>query len=181
MAVPAYDTVLINGSVGTGKTTTAEALGAELERRDIPGATIDVDWLRRAWPAPSDDPFQTTLALDNLQTIAANFRRAGAQVLIVAAVIETPDELRRTAIALGSNQLLHVRLTAASDTVLSRLTVRHSDDAAALEWHAQRHPELARILDQAGFTNDLRIDTTHKPANEAAQQILTRLVMAGRG
>ena len=80
MPNPTYDTVLINGSVGTGKTTTAEALGAELERRSVPGAIIDVDWLRRSWPAPPDDPFQTSLALQNLQTIASNFRHAGARV-----------------------------------------------------------------------------------------------------
>ncbi|WP_127822674.1 ATP-binding protein [Acidipropionibacterium jensenii] len=52
MPIATYDTVLINGSVGTGKTTTAEALGDEVKQRGIPGAVIDVDWLRRSWPSP---------------------------------------------------------------------------------------------------------------------------------
>ncbi|HEY3558638.1 MAG TPA: ATP-binding protein [Kribbella sp.] len=171
-----FDSVLINGSVGTGKTTAADRLGGELERRGIPGAVIDVDWLRRSWPAPADDPFQTTLALENLQVIAANFRRVGAHVLVVAGVIETLDELKRTATALGSDRLLHVRLIAEPDAVLPRLTRRHDDDDAALQWHTQRHPELARILDQAGFTDELLIDTTYKSADEVAQEILATIV-----
>lgn len=42
MAIATFDTVLINGSVGTGKTTTAEMLGEELKQCGIPGAVIDV-------------------------------------------------------------------------------------------------------------------------------------------
>lgn len=171
-----FDTVLINGSVGTGKTTTAERLGDELERRGIPGAVIDVDWLRRAWPASADDPFQSTLALENLQSIASNFRRAGARVLVAATVVETLDELQRNATALGSTHLLHVRLTAASGAVRSRLTRRHDDDEAGLLWHVQRHPVLARILDRAGFTDELLIDTTDKDADQVVQDIIATLV-----
>lgn len=171
-----FDTVLINGSVGTGKTTTAERLGDELHRRSIPGAVIDVDWLRRAWPAPADDPFQATLALENLQTIASNFRRAGARVLVAATVVETVDELQHNAIALGSSRLLHVRLTAESDAVRSRLTRRHEDDDAGLQWHVQRHPVLARILDQAGFTDELLVDTTHKDVDQVVQDIIATTV-----
>jgi MoxR-like ATPase len=171
-----FDTVLINGSVGTGKTTTAERLGGELERCGIPGAVIDVDWLRRSWPAPPGDPFRTDLALENMHAIASNFRRAGARVVVVATVVESLDELQRSAAALASRRLLHVRLTATSDAVLPRLTRRHDDDEAALQWHTQRHPELARTLDRAGFTDELRIDTTHKQPPEVAREILAALV-----
>ncbi|MGZ0153585.1 hypothetical protein ACXJJ3_41410 [Kribbella sp. WER1] len=180
MVIPPFDTVLINGSVGTGKTTTAEGLGDELERRGIPGAVIDVDWLSRAWPAPAGDPFQAGLAWENMQAIASNFRRGGARVIVVAGVVETVDDLRRTAAALGSDRLLHVRLMAGSEVVLSRLTRRHDDDEAALEWHAQRHPVLAGILDQAGFTDDLLIDTTAKSTAEVVQEIFTTFVAASR-
>lgn len=44
--------VLINGTVGSGKTTVAEALAERLESERIPGAVIDLDWLRLAWPQP---------------------------------------------------------------------------------------------------------------------------------
>jgi len=177
MSIAQFDTVLINGSVGTGKTTTAERLGGELERFGIPGAVIDADWLRRSWPAPASDPFRTTVALENMQAITANFRRAGARVVVVATVVETLEELRRTNAALASRRLLHVRLTATSDAVLPRLTRRHDDDEAALYWHTQRHPELARTLDRAGFTDELLIDTTHKRTPEVVQEILQTVVV----
>ncbi|WP_426593401.1 ATP-binding protein [Cellulomonas sp. McL0617] len=176
MPITTFDAVLINGSVGTGKTTTAEGLGAELRQRSIPGAVIDVDWLRRSWPAPLGDPFQTTLALGNMQAIASNFRRAGARVLVVAAVVETVDDLERNAVALASKRLLHVRLAATPDAVLSRLARRHDGDDAALQWHARRHPELARTLDRAGFTAELLIDTTHKPTTDVVQEIVATIV-----
>ncbi|MEQ6899407.1 AAA family ATPase [Microbacterium sp. KR10-403] len=176
MARATFDTVLINGSVGTGKTTTAEMLGGMVRQRGIPGAVIDVDWLRRSWPSPAGDPFQSTLAMENMQAITANFRRAGARLIVVAHVVESEDELERAAAALAARSMLHVRLTASPDAVLSRLTRRHDDDETALRWHAQRHPELADILDRAGFINDLRIDTTDKPVANVAQEILTTIV-----
>ncbi|MYM20962.1 AAA family ATPase [Brevibacterium sp. 5221] len=176
MPIATYDTVLINGSVGTGKTTTAEALGDEVKQRGIPGAVIDVDWLRRSWPSPAGDPFRTALALENMQAITANFRRAGARLIVVATVVETVEQLERTACALASRRMLHVRLTASSDAVLSRLTRRHHDDEAALRWHAQRHPELANILDQAGFTDDLQIDTTDKSVANVTHEIITAII-----
>ncbi|MCB1298825.1 MAG: hypothetical protein KDB08_07580, partial [Microthrixaceae bacterium] len=100
-----------------------------------------------------------------------------ARVLVVATVVETLDELQRNTAALASTRLLHVRLSATSDAVLPRLTRRHDDDEAALRWHTQRHPELARALDQAGFTDELRIDTTHKRAAEVVQEILATIVV----
>lgn len=176
MPIASFDTVLINGSVGTGKTTTAEALGDALQRRGIPGAVIDVDWLRRSWPAPEGDPFRTALALENLQAITANFRRAGAVVIIIATVMETLDQLERITLALGSARPLHVRLTLEPDVARSRLAGRHGDDEATLSWHTRRHPELASVLDQAGFTDGIRLDTTHRRPRELAREILSAIV-----
>ncbi|WP_148058818.1 AAA family ATPase [Bogoriella caseilytica] len=167
-----FDTVVINGSVGTGKTTTAEGLGTELEQLGIPGAVIDADWLRWSWPAPEGDPFRLDLALQNMRAVASNFRSAGAQVLVVAGVIESLEELRRTEAALDASRLLHVRLAAADGVVSSRLARRHEGDAVALEWHASRHPELAQILDQAGFEEELLIDTSGRPVSGVVDEIL---------
>lgn len=176
MPIPMFDAVLINGSVGTGKTTTAERLGNELKQFDVPGAVIDVDWLRRSWPSPSNDRFRTALARENLHAIASNFREAGAEVLIVADVIETPEDLRRSAVALASESLLHVRLTAAEDAVLSRLTKRHWGDDAAFEWHVRRSAELVRVLGEADFADELLVDTTERSVADVVQEILAALI-----
>jgi hypothetical protein len=176
MSVAAFDTVLINGSVGTGKTTTAEKLGDELERLGVAGAVIDADWLRRSWPSPPDDPFRTAIALENMRSVASTFRGAGARVLVVATVVETSDELRATTAALGARRLLHVHLSVSGDEALTRLARRHGDDEASRRWHAQRHPELAGILEGAGFSDQLRIDTTRIRSVDVAREILAAVI-----
>ena len=77
--------LLLTGAVGVGKTTVADAVGALLEEHGVPGAVIDLDAIRRAWPAPPGDRFHTTIELANLRSVARNYREAGAEVLVVIA------------------------------------------------------------------------------------------------
>jgi adenylylsulfate kinase-like enzyme len=70
--------LLITGTVGSGKTSVADALGDLLSGAGIPNAVIDIDGLRRAWPSPPDDPFQVELALRNLRAVARNEETAAA-------------------------------------------------------------------------------------------------------
>ena len=80
--------LFINGTVGAGKTTTANEIGKLLQGRAIPHAIIDLDSLRNAWPSPPDDRFNLEVELQNLAAVASNFRDAGAEILLVAGVIE---------------------------------------------------------------------------------------------
>ncbi|AYG04881.1 adenylyl-sulfate kinase [Gryllotalpicola protaetiae] len=169
-----FDAVWINGSVGTGKTTTAEAVGAELERLGVPGAVIDVDWLRRAWPAPAGDRFNEALARANIRAIAANFREHGARVIVSAGVIEAAAELGLVSDALAARRMLHVLLTLDPVVAAARLQARHGEDAG-LEWHLRRHPELAGILDRAGFKDEVVVDTTRLSPDAAARAIVARV------
>lgn len=72
--------LLITGAVGVGKTTTMEAAAALLAERGLPGAMVDIDAIRRAWPAPEADRFHEGLQLANLQAMCRNFRAVGAGV-----------------------------------------------------------------------------------------------------
>lgn len=78
-----FQAVLINGTVGSGKTTVAGNLG---------------------------------LTLTNLRTVTANYRRAGARVLIMAGVIETAEQRRQHAEAVAG-PLAVVRLKASLDLI----------------------------------------------------------------
>ena len=82
--------VFLNGTVGSGKTTTAFQLGALLRGRGIPHAVIDLDALRTGWPAPPADPFSHELELANLQSVAAHVTAAGARMFILAGVLRIP-------------------------------------------------------------------------------------------
>ena len=80
--------------MGVDKSTVGEAIAGLLSRRDIPNAHLDMDGLRRKWPAPADDPFNSALATTNLLSLAANFVRAGVERLVLAGVIETGQNWR---------------------------------------------------------------------------------------
>lgn len=171
----AYDAWWINGSVGAGKTTVADQLGEELEKRGVPGAVIDVDWLRRAWPSPPDDPFQFELTLANVGAVGANFRARGAQVIVAAGVVETTDQFGLCVQAVESKHPLLVRLVVDTDVALDRLRLRHGENVDELDWHERRHPELTRILERAEFADELTLNSTNLTATDLAEQITDRL------
>ena len=160
--------LLITGTVGAGKTSVAEAVGDALAQRAVPHAVLDVDWLRRSWPSPPGDPFNAAITLQNLRAVAANFRRAGADRLILAGVVESVAERDAYQVALAM-PLTVCRLRAS--TVRDRLTARHRADPAGLAWHLNRSGELDRILD-AAKVEDVVVDTTTATIKEAAEAVL---------
>jgi chloramphenicol 3-O-phosphotransferase len=169
------DTVFISGTVGSGKTSSAEALGALEAAARHPHAVIDADDVRRFWPAPHGDPFQQELELQNLRALAENYRTAGAVHLIVAGVIERAGDVARYAAALGSTstgaaRMLLCRLTAEPRVLEARLRSRHAGDEAARDWHLQRAGELAGIL-AAANCDDLVLDSTTMTPHEVAFEI----------
>ncbi|TDD55989.1 AAA family ATPase [Saccharopolyspora elongata] len=167
-----FDVVFINGTVGAGKSTLAEAIGEIEVRAGLPHALIDLDHIRQCWPSPADDPFNHALELRNLRDLAANYRRAGARHLIVAGVIEQRSAVARYQAALGSTPILLVRLVVEPAVARDRLQRRHSDDEPGLRWHLDRTTELAGIIDAAGL-DDLVLDSSHEPPAVLAEKVRT--------
>ncbi|GAA4528396.1 hypothetical protein GCM10023160_26060 [Brachybacterium paraconglomeratum] len=165
--------LLLTGAVGVGKTTTAHAVGDELRTRGIPGAVIDLDQLRQAWPAPEGDRFHSALERRNLAALATNYRAAGARVLVAAGVLEERAAREEYQAALGG-RLTVVRLTAPRDLVRARLHRRHEHDPAGLTWHLDRFDELTVILDAAS-AEDITVEVAQDPAATA------RAVLAAAG
>lgn len=170
----AFQAVLINGTVGSGKTTVAGVLAKGLRDEGIPGAVIDLDGLGDFWPQPADDPFNLELTLANLRDVTANYRRAGARVLIMAGVIETAEQRRQHAEAVGG-PLAVVRLKASLDLIRERLHGRHEDDPEGLDWHLRRVGELDTILDRAAI-DDLTLDVTDLAPEQTAARIRAEFV-----
>jgi adenylylsulfate kinase len=150
-------TLFLNGTVGVGKTSVADAVGSLLTLDGVTNAVIDVDWLARVWPAPVDDRFNFRLALRNLEAMAANFDRAGVRMLVIAGVIENRAQLENYQRVLGEDLWL-CRLTVDAAEGIARLRRRHVDDGE-LDWHLHRAGELHRILEASGL-DDTVLDTT---------------------
>lgn len=161
---------MITGTVGAGKTTVAEAVGDLLAERAVPHAVIDVDWLRRAWPSPADDPFQHGLTMRNLRAVVVGFREAGARVLVLAGVVESRAERDDYQAAVGVPLTL-CRLRVDLDVVRARLRRRHDRDPGGLEWFLERAARLDRIL-HAAAVEDMTVDANGPVPAVVAQEVL---------
>ncbi|NJP95386.1 hypothetical protein HCN51_39135 [Nonomuraea sp. FMUSA5-5] len=162
--------LLITGTVGSGKTSVADAVGDLLAGRQVPNAVIDVDWLRRAWPSPPSDPFHGELTLRNLRPVAANYREAGAERLVLAGVVESRAERDAYEEALGV-PLRVCRLQVELPEVRRRLEARHAFDPEGLDWHLKRSGELASILEVARV-EDFVVDGSDGLPSQVATRVL---------
>ncbi|MFC7375730.1 MULTISPECIES: hypothetical protein [unclassified Brachybacterium] len=165
MGSPSARALLITGAVGVGKTTVTDAVGSELARRGVPGAGIDLDGLRRCWPAPDGDRFHGRLELANLRAVSVNYRDAGARVLVAAGVLERRADRTHYEDAMGC-PLTVVRLQAPRDLVRARLHRRHELDPDGLDWHLERFDELTEILD-AAHVEDVSVPVAATPEQTA--------------
>ena len=161
--------LFINGTVGAGKTTTASAIGTLLQHRGIPYAIMDLDALRDAWPSPPDDRFNLELELQNLAAVATNFRNAGAEILILAGVLEIAASRARYEAALGV-PITVCRLVVPLPRLRSRILARHRSGPER-DWHLARIGELDVIL-QAAQLDDLVVAVDDEPPDVIAARVL---------
>jgi adenylylsulfate kinase len=169
-AVQSAASLLITGTVGVGKTTIAETVGALLADRGVPHAVVDLDQLRRCWPQPAGDRFNYAMELRNLRSVSANYRAAGAQRLVLAGVIEHRSHLQDYEQAVDSTVSI-VRLHADPIVLAERLRDRHRNDPVGLAWHLARASELTAALNQAGVA-DAEVNTTGRSSLEVAADVL---------
>ncbi|WP_198418953.1 AAA family ATPase [Cryobacterium sp. TMT3-29-2] len=157
------DSVFLNGTVGVGKSSVAEALSVLEAKSEHCHAVIDLDHIRRAWPAPDGDRFNHELEMENLRDLVVNYRRAGVEHFILAGVVEEAGEVPRYEAALQSRGLLICRLEADPATLTRRLRLRHGSNPAELDWHLGRAGELAAILRAASVDHLIVDNSTGSP------------------
>jgi adenylylsulfate kinase len=161
--------LLITGTVGSGKTAVADAVGDLLAQAGIAHAVIDVDWLRRSWPCPPGDPFNGELALRNLRAVARNYLDTGGVRLVLAGVVESRSERGAYQAALGV-PLTVCRLRVDLPVVRERLARRHEGDADRLAWHLDRSGELHGVLERARV-EDVVVDATTGAVRQVARAV----------
>ncbi len=162
--------LVVNGTVGAGKTTIAEVVADLLRERGVPYAWIDADALRRAYPTADDDPFGQAVVLDHLEAMAGVLRRRGYRHVVLAEVIERAADRELYERAFDGAELVVVRLDASEATRLARLTAREPDPWR--EWHLARTVELAAILESAGVDDAVVDNDGARPLRDVAAQVL---------
>jgi adenylylsulfate kinase-like enzyme len=172
MKAPSIPTVVITGTIGSGKTVLAADLGEVLAERGRTVAVIDLDWL--GWLARPTNVYDDVEALiiRNLQEIWPNFLEAGADCFVLARVIQTQghvDDLRR---ALPNADITVARVVSAPETVAERLSKR--DTGAILEGHLKESLEFDAILEKARL-EDHRVVNDERPLRAVTLELLDTL------
>jgi gluconate kinase len=161
-----YQGILINGTIGAGKTAVAEEIGDRMEAAGARTAVLDLDWL--GWIAGPVGPFVEDLILKNLQAVWPNFRAAGADRVVLARALDDPAKIQHLKAAIPDVELTVVRLVADIGTIEERL--RRRDTGGILEEHLVRSPDLASAIATSG--EDHVVDNADRSVAETVDEIL---------
>jgi len=93
--------VLLTGVYGSGKSSVAEEIAYLLEQQGQPYALLDLDYLSWAGTGAGDRATEFGLMLQNLAAVAANYRRAGIKLFVLAYFVRSPGEVAGVRQALG--------------------------------------------------------------------------------
>ena len=159
--------VLITGLFGTGKSSVAIEMADVLEKRELPYAIVDLDWLCWGWAGAEGAEHRMMLA--NLVPVVANYLEAGVRYFIFARSIRTAEEIESLRSAL-SMPLVVVELI----VPLSEIERRHAPDVTATRQEDLRDAR-AWVEEGGGFgLADLSVQND-RPVRAVASDILGRL------
>jgi adenylylsulfate kinase len=164
------EVLLLNGTVGSGKTTVMYEIADVLTEKEIPHAALDLDVLRSQWPPSS--PWNANLMFDCLAALSPIYAAHGATRLVLAHVLEERAELQRYAEAIPGAEIVVVRITAPEELRRRRLQHRMLP-GESLDWHLARTVELEAIL-SAAKAEDLTVANDDRPVRDVAKEVLDR-------
>jgi adenylylsulfate kinase-like enzyme len=163
------EVLFLTGQPGAGKTAVAKELSEMLWRSREPHAVIDLDELCRGLlPAKTTD-FNRSLAIANLTAVCANYYVAGVRRLILARIIESPDDIQAFGSAIPNAHITVCLLNAPQNLIQQRITEREPGTARNfLLSLTTRIAENIAGLDLPG----IRVENGQRPLNEVAREIL---------
>lgn len=162
--------MLISGTVGSGKTTIGGEIADTLAERKIPSAFIDLDALAFQWPPSSK--WNNDLLFENLASIWPNYAEHATTHLVLAHVLEDPDDLPRYREAIPGIEITVCRLIADEEVRKERLR-RRMPPGGGLDWHLNRTVELHDILEAAKF-EDFVVVNDDRPVRQVALEVLEK-------
>ncbi len=161
--------VLLTGVYGSGKSSVAVEMATEFERRAMPYAAIDLDWLGWFDVGWDDDQAEHRVMIANLEAVAKNYLTAGIRFLVLALSIEHPRELEAIRSAISS-PLRVVRLVVDIETIEQRCAADPTSGRVVdVEW-ARRWVE-----DDTGAGFEDFAVANDRPLPHVAAEVIDRL------
>ena len=161
--------VLFTGVYGAGKSSVALELADILERRGVPFAALDLDWLTWFQGVDDDGTEGQRVLLANLRAVVGNYLDAGVARFILAGSVHTTAEIDA------------IRATIPAPLTVVRLTVPLAEIERRLEPDvtAGRRDDLrqtaAWLADGVGVgVEDVTVDND-RPIREVALEVICRL------
>jgi thymidylate kinase len=161
--------LVLIGAPGAGKSSVLEALTSLLEREGVAYGAIESEQL--SWGSPLLDAAEW---IAQLAAVLELQRRAGREVFLVAATVESDDELCALRAALEAETALVVCLSVEPERAAARVGAREPDrwpGKAALVEHARELAAVVPLL--AGI--DVVIETDRRAAEDVAAEVLALL------
>jgi hypothetical protein len=161
------EVLILNGSVGAGKTAIALAIHDILSLNKVPHACLDLDQFSYSWPPVGLYNSDTVFAA--LEKVWPVYQAAGIQKLILARVVETREGFRRYSEILNDASITLCRIIASEK--VRRLRLKSRESGESLQWHLNRTVELERIFESAAL-EDFVITNENEPIEYIAQKTL---------
>lgn len=162
-------TLLLTGTVGSGKTTIGGECSDALTARQVGNAFVDLDGL--IWQWPSTSKWNNDLMFENLASVWPNFAAHGSTHLVLARVLEDPTDLDRYREVVPDAEITVCRLVAPEGERIARLH-RRMRPGPLLDWHLDRTIELHDILERAAFEDFVAVND--RVVREVALEVLTK-------
>lgn len=166
--------LVVSGAIGAGKTAVAAAVSDLLTKRGARHGWVDGDALAQAEPSAPGDRYNQGLFFEALDGVAPAYRKRGFGLVVVARVVEDPEDRERYAAAFrsgaGPAEVTIVRVTAPEDVRMRRIEEREGDP----EWRERsrtRTIELEDSLDALDL-EDFAVENVGRSPGEAAAAVI---------
>ncbi len=160
--------VILNGSVGVGKTTAAWALNQSFDK----SVMLDGDYIGAVHPFDIHDAARVTYLYETLAHLVSFHQQHGYTNFVINYVFESPESLAELVDDLRplGGDVHTFWLTCSEDEQRRRILKRKTDQWA---WELERFTELNIILEVASERGDIgkQLDTTGKSVQEVVQVI----------
>ena len=162
--------LVLNGTMGAGKTKISSAASDVLRERGRPHAWIDADVLCQVWPPDPADPYAQDLMFESLAAMAPNLGRRGFRHVVLPRVVEDGDDRERYELAFDGADVVIVRVVASETTRVARLTAREPE-GYWLDLALTRTRELDAVLAELDL-DDVVVDNDARDPREVALEVL---------